>query len=428
MCKFIKGTIETIGCEENQTPSTHVLESEDDDFGWVKDELDNGTTIRGLRPYGLDTFMSEGDTIYVSGNLYLEDGGNSNTRLYLDDEPVTVLSVRKNVVNVKPSDDMLNGDMWQQYLGGETHIDLGSLEEDGDLRIKLDKPINESEQDEWRWDSLRENFLNGSWELIDKINEQLNENTLMNEQAGISFESRKWADIVYGVIMDNPQEKTRLIIDGYDYPEAFEDFPIDYVVIDYYDKITGYGQEHSGYDNDGNYVVLLYVQPGLVQGKANYDLKSALNHEFKHAWDDYNRLSKGRPSIDNTRESKELYNKDFIQLLSNKQITGPIKDLLKYHYYLSNLERPAYLENVYDGNPNYENMLRGIIRKDFEQLKDRFDLDVNWHLINTAYDIPFLKRFKSPRDLIDYSAKNLTQKAQKMLKKINKMKYVHGKL
>ena len=127
---------------------------------------------------------------------------------------------------------------------------------------------------------------------------------------------------------------TRLIIDGYDYPEAFDDFPIDYVVIDFYDKLTGYGQEHSGYDGDGNYVVLLYIQPTLVDGKTNYDLRSVLNHEFKHAWDDYNRLSKGKPSIDNTRESKELYNKDFIQLLSNKQIIGPIKDLLKYHFYL----------------------------------------------------------------------------------------------
>ena len=65
---------------------------------------------------------------------------------------------------------------------------------------------------------------------------------------------------------------------------------------------------------------------------------------------------------------------------------------------------------------------------DFEQLKDRFDLDVNWHLVNTAYDIPFLKKFKSPRDFIDYSAKHLRQKAQKMLKKINKMKYIHGKI
>ena len=250
----------------------------------------------------------------------------------------------------------------------------------------------------------------------------------ITEAAGISFEARKWGEIIYNEIMNNPDEKKRLIIDGYDHPEAFNGFPIDYVVIDFYDKLTGYGQEHSGYDKDGNYVVLLYVQPKLLQGQGGYSLKSALNHEMKHAWDDYNRLSKGLPSIDNTKETKELYNKDFILMLSDQNVRGPIKELLKYYYYLSKLETTAYLENVYDNNPVYEKIVREIASKDFESFKDRFDLDVNWHLMNTAYDIPFLKKFKSPKEFIDYSSEELSSKAVKMIKKINKMKYIHGKL
>ena len=249
----------------------------------------------------------------------------------------------------------------------------------------------------------------------------------INEAAGISFEARKWGEIVYNEIMGNPNEKKRLIIDGYDHPEAFDGFPIDYVVIDFYDKLTGYGQEHSGYDKDGNYVVLLYVQPKLLQGQGGYSLKSVLNHEMKHAWDDYNRLSKGLPSIDNTKETKELYNKDFILMLSDQNISGPIKELLKYYYYLSKLETTAYLENVYDENPVYERIVREIAGKDFEQFKERFDLDVNWHLMNTAYDIPFLKKFKSPKEFIDYSSEELRSRAINTIKKINKMKYVHGK-
>jgi hypothetical protein len=86
------------------------------------------------------------------------------------------------------------------------------------------------------------------------------------------------------------------------------------------------------------------------------------------------------------------------------------------------------MENVYDENPAYENMVRQISTKDFESFKERFDLDINWHLINTAYDIPFIKKFKSPRDFIDYSAKELRKRATKVLKKINKMKYIHGKI
>jgi hypothetical protein len=72
-------------------------------------------------------------------------------------------------------------------------------------------------------------------------------------------------------------------------------------------------------------------------------------------------------------------------------------------------------------------MIREIAGKDFELFKDRFDLDVNWHLMNVAYDIPFIKKFKSARDFIDYSAKELRSKALEMIKKINKMKYIHKK-
>ena len=248
----------------------------------------------------------------------------------------------------------------------------------------------------------------------------------INEVAGISFESREWAKIINDEILKNPNEKERLIIDGYDYPEAFKSFPIDYVVIDFYDKLTGYGQEHSGYDKDGNYVVLLYIQPNIVSGVGGYNLRTVLNHEMKHAWDDYNRLSKGQPSIDKNKENRELYNKDFILMLSDKNVRGPIKELLKYYYYLSELEKTAYLENVYDGNLNYEKVIRGISSKDFESFKDRFDLDINWHLMNTAYDIPFLKKFKSPIEFIDYSSEELRSRAIDMIKKINKMKYVHG--
>ena len=273
----------------------------------------------------------------------------------------------------------------------------------------------------WKIKNVIEQISDGSLTIC------ANPNTI-TEAAGISFEARKWGEIIYDEIMDNPNEKKRLIIDGYDHPESFDGFPIDYVVIDFYDRLTGYGQEHSGYDKDGNYVVLLYIQPRLVQGQGGYDLRSVLNHEMKHAWDDYNRLSKGLPSIDNTKETKELYNKDFILMLSNQNVRGPIKEILKYYYYLSKLETTAYLENVYDENPLYEKIVREIASKDFEPFKERFDLDVNWHLMNTAYNIPLLKKFKSPKEFIDYSSEELRSTAIKMIKKINKMKYVHGKL
>ena len=86
------------------------------------------------------------------------------------------------------------------------------------------------------------------------------------------------------------------------------------------------------------------------------------------------------------------------------------------------------MENVYDENPVYEKVVRGIAGEDFESFKDRFDLDINWHLMNTAYNIPLLKKFKSPKEFIDYSSSELRSRAIKTIKKINKMKYVHSKL
>jgi hypothetical protein len=299
-----------------------------------------------------------------------------------------------------------------------------------------DNWVNQTHWVDWTSDETENPNFGGRYEWIDVAEFMfLIDNNLIseskkpiNEVAGISFEARKWAEIIYDEIISNPEEKTRLIIDGYDYPEAFNGFPIDYVVVDFYDRLTGYGQEHSGYDKDGNYVVLLYVQPKLVSGQGGYSLQSALNHEMKHAWEDYNRLSKGLPSIEQTKESQELYNRDYILMLSDQNVRGPIKEILKYYYYLSNLEKSAYLENVYDQNPTYEKIVREIAGMDFGRFKDRFDLDVNWHLMNTAYDIPFLKKFKSPREFIDYSAEELRSRALKMIKKINKMKYVHGKM
>jgi hypothetical protein len=114
--------------------------------------------------------------------------------------------------------------------------------------------------------------------------------------------------------------------------------------------------------------------------------------------------------------------------MADNKIMGPIKDVLKYYYYLSKLEVGPYLENLFDGNSAYEDMVREIATKDFDPLKERFDLELNWNKIITNYDIPFLKKFKTATDFIDYSANELRKRANKTIKKINKMKYVHSKI
>jgi hypothetical protein len=251
---------------------------------------------------------------------------------------------------------------------------------------------------------------------------------ILRESAGISFPVREWSKILHKEILSNPQEKTRLIVDGYDYPKAFEDFKVDYFVIDYHPTITGYGHDYSGIDKDGNYVVLLYLQPSIIKGNRGYSLITTLNHELKHAYQDYMRITSGYPSVGKSRESKELYTGDFVALLNNSGVGGQLKNILKDYYYLSDLETSAYLENVYDKNKEYERKVREIINKDYGKIKNDPNLDSDWYMITTVYDIPYLNKFKNPKTFIDKSSVILKNKAEKVLKKINKMKYVHGKL
>lgn len=250
---------------------------------------------------------------------------------------------------------------------------------------------------------------------------------IIKEQAGISFLVREWSDIIYNEIMDNPEQhhgKGRIIIDGYQF-EIYDELPIDYFVIDFYDTMTGYDQTKSGYDKNGYYVVVLYIQPALVKGSRGYSLKSALNHELKHAYQDYMRVSKGYGNVDTTKESKEIYTEDFVKLLNSRNLEGPIKDILRFYYYITNLERDAYLENVYDGNNEYVDKVKQVLNTDFNYYKKYPNLESNWEQISNL-NIPIVNKQKDSNSFIDYSSKRLKRDAEKILKRINKMKYIHG--
>ena len=74
-------------------------------------------------------------------------------------------------------------------------------------------------------------------------------------------------------------------IEGKYFPEAYKDFSVDKWIIKNSNRIE-YDHRESGYDKDGNYLVYLNMPLYSVGG-------SALNHEIKHAFDDWNRISRG---------------------------------------------------------------------------------------------------------------------------------------
>lgn len=247
---------------------------------------------------------------------------------------------------------------------------------------------------------------------------------IIKENTGISFPVREWATILHKEITNNPEEGVRYIIDGYDYPELFKDFQVDYFVVDYHPSIIGYIPEYSGYDKDGNYVVVIYITKQLTSGVTNYTLLSVLNHELKHAYEDYNRIKSGYGNMDTTKESKEFYTKDFVTYLSSTG-TNPLKSLLKDYYYLSDIEISAYLENIYDGNKQYEYDVREVLNKDYYKILNHPNIESEWFKLKSM-DIPFLNKFNTLEDFVINSENKLKNKANKVLKKINKMKYVHG--
>lgn len=251
---------------------------------------------------------------------------------------------------------------------------------------------------------------------------------ILSEAAGVSFDARVWTPIVVEKLRDLPKNEVRVIIDGYDYPEEFERFAVDYIVIDTNDWTNGYLDETSGYDKDGNYVIHIMV---LNQFRNHPYMDTIINHEMKHAYQDWQRRRKGYEGIFATKEVKELYTGDFIKVVKDKIDVGPFfKDILTKYYLLTDLELNAFMENVYDRDRlnNYKMMVSQL--KNYDTSRSIYHenpgkLEKNWQTLKSL-DIPFVKKYKSYTDFLTKSTEYFRKRSQEILKKINKLEYIHG--
>jgi hypothetical protein len=248
---------------------------------------------------------------------------------------------------------------------------------------------------------------------------------ILTESAGISFEVRAWSDIIYNLLINNSGDE--LIVDGQEYPEIFEKFSVDYFVIDFNKRLNGYLNETSGYDKDGNYVVHILILDKL---KGHPYLKTVLNHEIKHAYQDWQRISKGYPNINSTKESINMYTRDFIKVLNNEtQVSQIFKDVLKGYYLLSDLELDAFMENVYDRDMmnDYRGMVSELknlyVFKDLRHISPKI-LKNDWSLLINM-DIPFLKKYKNYNSFLKKSNEYFKTRSEEIIRKLNKMEYVH---
>jgi len=227
-------------------------------------------------------------------------------------------------------------------------------------------------------------------------------------------------------------KSTQIIINGRDYPEAFAKFSVDKWVIS--DKQpTEYDHVKSGYQDNGEYVV--FINCGL-----NSASLFVLIHEIKHAYQDWQRMSKGKPPIRQSKEMQQLYTKDFEKFLLSHQGGFHLKtlDSVIYAYYVSSdAEIAAYLEGAYDdlhggsSYPQFAGKLRELGRNMANFKASQVDSDTppkslqkRWAKIIEDYNIPLFRKFKNVFDFLKYTERKFNKKGQYIVKKVDKLRTI----
>jgi hypothetical protein len=225
-------------------------------------------------------------------------------------------------------------------------------------------------------------------------------------------------------------ENDLIVIRGADFPEAFEGFSVDKWVVGPQTNDGRIEYEHriSGYNEDGEYVVYLNMPFNSVHG-------TLLVHEIKHAYDDWNRMSKGYKPLRDGWEIKNIYTEDFEKLVLGGRTKYPLLMNIVTMYYLgSKLETHAYLENVYDLSHivDYKDVAKKLMNfkvKNFTNKKGEpaKGLQDQWSNLLIDHNIPLFRKYPNVMDFLKYTEKYFNHRGNKIFKKIGKMMYIHDK-
>jgi hypothetical protein len=261
------------------------------------------------------------------------------------------------------------------------------------------------------------------------------EQSELSELQGISFEARIWNKIIRNHIKIGKNSPV-IRINGREYPKEYKVFPVDefnIVVSSQYGSGAAYDENKSGYDNDKKYVVYLLMGP--------FANDSSINHELKHAYEDFMRQSKGATRLSNTKEGKMLFSGDFEKIVLDRpeRQYGPFFALLMGLYYTSKIERAAYAETVYDipadtpeiqyHNSTIIDYIVSVLRiNDYSYIKTNFDdpeeLNNMWNELKKKYKIPIFEKFNDPESFIKWATDEIKYKGEKTLKKLRNVKYL----
>ena len=238
---------------------------------------------------------------------------------------------------------------------------------------------------------------------------------VLNELRGMSPVSRSWGPVISGVMK---KDKTRpLVIFGNEYPEQYEKFPVDCFFIEN-SKIPEYDENKSGM-KDGKYYVFFNLpdSPG-----------SSLNHELRHAYEDYMKISKGKQGASQSKEGILFFSGDFINFMTGK-FPGyvPFLHAIQGLYYTSKLEQAAYSDSVFDGTigviEHIDNFVKGGYSNFRKSKFNKNQLNKMWIDLKKNVHIPIFDKFNDQESFFNWSDDYIRKRCEKVVKKLRNVAY-----
>jgi len=211
------------------------------------------------------------------------------------------------------------------------------------------------------------------------------------------------------------------VIRGDEYPKEYKDFPIDIINVRIDPNLqTGaiYDEKLSGYEND-LYVVYLIFGP--------FAGESSINHELRHAYEDYMRISGGSTPLKSTKETINLFSGDFEKLMTTRRgFYEPYNALFHGLYFTSRIERSAFADNVYDNSTwIIKTVIQYMTYADPQKIlnSEYYDLSNEWEKLKKDFKIPVINKFNNYENFIIWACKEIQNKGRKTLNKLRKVQF-----
>lgn len=241
---------------------------------------------------------------------------------------------------------------------------------------------------------------------------------IIKEEQNINFNIRKWSHYLLRLIRKNDNDN--FIVNGSDYPDAYEKFPVDEFNI----TIMSTLQENSGmYDEN---------ESGFINGKYVIKLIFArmidefvINHELRHAYEDFMRKKNNGTPLSKTKEVHQLMSGDFADLMLGRRNYGIFNQVFKGLYMTSKVEESAYGETIYDGITPIFNMVKQYMNNSYNVVseKNRERYENHWKRMKEDIKIPILDKFNDYQSFLNWADKRINERGEKVLKKLHKINY-----